>query len=338
MLNSMYEKFVAAAFVILMLVTSGNAIAAEAVVDNKPNTNISQHPSTQKIPVMTSFTILSDIVENIGGDKVIVRSIIGYNQDLHDYAVKPSDLINVQISKILFLNGCNLEASWINMLSRTYKGAIVNVTDHMKNPLHIKHVTINDNDDKNENKISEIGHNAAAQLIDPHAWNDPTIVIDTYIPNIVQALCTTDPVNCNYYKTNAVRYITILKNLDSSIKKQLSVIPTAQRQAIVTHDAFGYYTRRYNINFIPAYGISEWGMSAKNVVALKRLIGKYKVKTLFLEGMTNNKVMQEIANDNQIKIGGKLYSESLSKSGLVADSYVHMLQANTATLVAAWRE
>ena len=293
-------------FLIILLLTLSIFNNSNATPQKKP---------LPKIKVATSFSILADIVKNIGGDKVSVHSVIGFGCDVHDYVLKPSDLIRVQESKILFLNGYSLESGWISTLVKNYKGFVVNTTSNLKSPVYYNN------------------------QVDPHAWGSPMVVIDTYIPNIIQGLCYVDSINCNYYKQNGDLYTNHLRDIDQAIKKKLGVIPIAKRQAITTHDAFGYYAREYNTKFIPVYGVANEDISAKSMIKFGQLAKKNHVKVLFLESVQPDKLMQTIARENQIKIGGKLYSDSLynsdsvtDKKQLLPDTYVHMLQINTYTM------
>ncbi len=273
--------------------------------------------NTGVLHVVSSFSILADVVKNIGGNKVIVTSIVGANQDAHEYELKPSDLIEINQSKILFINGLGLEAGWITGVKGTYKGDLVVASTGVK-PL----LTKNDS-----NKIKQ----------DPHVWNDPMNVVNYYVPNILHALISLSPENKTYFTQNAQVYINKLIALNKWANTQFAVIPVVKRKAVTTHDAFNYFAHAYNINFIAVQGVStDSDASAKDIADLEKVIKSNKASVVFLENMTNNKLIKQIALDTKAQIGGELYSDALSLPTQPANTYINMMKYNVNTLIKVW--
>ena len=278
------------------------------------NTNIAQ----DKIPVTVSFSILSDIVHQIGGDKIMIHTLVGQNQDVHDYELKPQDIININNSKLFFINGLGLEAGFVYKIQNTTKATLVDTTKKIS-PLKLL--------DNNTIKI------------DPHAWGNTNNIIKYYIPNILTALIEESPQNKAYFVNNANQYTNKLKKLDKSIKIKLQVISPTRRKLITTHDAFGYFAKAYNIDFLYAQGIStDSEATTQDIAKLEKLIKNSDIKIVFLENMTNNKLITQIAKDTNAIIGGKLYSDALSENNEPADSYLNMINYNINTLINAWKK
>ena len=291
--------------IVLILVSSFSFATAQSTQNTRP------------IQVVASFSVLADIVKNIGGDKISITSIVGPNQDAHEYELKPSDLIAINKSKIVFINGLGLEAGWINGVKGSYKGNLVVVSKGIS-PFLIKN---------DMNKTQE----------DPHVWNNPMNVVNYYIPNILKALVLIDPQDKAYFTKNANEYTKKITDLNSWVKVQLALIPVESRRAVTTHDAFNYFARTYNINFISAQGVStDSDASAKDIADLEKVIKSSKVKVVFLENMTNNKLIRQIALDTHARVGGELYSDALSTSKQQANTYINMIQYNVKTLIKAW--
>jgi zinc/manganese transport system substrate-binding protein len=272
------------------------------------------------IPVVASFSILGDIVKNIGGDKVSVISIVGTNQDPHDYELKPSDLTIINKSRVLFVNGLGLEAFWLTSIMKSYDGYKVVVSKGIKPRL--------------------LRENISNVRVDPHIWNNPVNVIDYYIPNILSALIAVSPQNKDYFESNAKNYVDRLNQLNNWVILQFKGIKAHNRdlKAVTTHDAFNYFALQYGIKFIAVQGIStDSDASAKDIVNLEKLIKSSGTKVVFLENMTNNQLIKQISKDTNAKVGGVLYSDALSLPNQPANTYINMLKYNVTTLCNAWK-
>ena len=279
--------------------------------------------STNKIPVVASFSILADVVKNIGGDKIAVTSLIGANQDAHGYSLKPSDLRQINNSKLLFINGLGLEGGWVNGLIKQdgYKGKIIIASNGVS---AINMLTAPHDDHVHEQ--------------DPHIWGDPNLVAKYYVVNIESALINLDPSNKTYYQANAKRYLAELSVLNTYAILKLNAIPDNERIAVTTHDAFAYMALAYKIKFIFAQGVStDSDASAKDIAQLIATIKTNKVKVVFLENMTNNKLIEQVAKDSGAVIGGELYSDALSNSSGPANTYLNLVKYNINTMIKAWK-
>lgn len=269
-----------------------------------------------KLNVVASFSILANLIQNIGGDQVNVVSIVGPNEDTHEYELKPSDLVLIKKSEIFFINGLGFESEWIRPLLKNDHGAVIIVTKGMF-PLSV---------DKNSEHFT-----------DPHAWNSPQNVIKYYIPNILNALIAYDPKHKAYYEKNARVYTEKLKKLNEFVLQKLSHIPISDRQAVTTHDAFSYYAKAYSIQFIAAQGLAtDSEASAKDIANLEKIIKGSQIRVVFLENMTSNKLITQISKDTGAIIGGELYSDALSKPDGPANDYIKLITTNTNTIVEAW--
>lgn len=262
--------------------------------------------------LIASTSIIGDIVQNIAGVKANVIAIVGANQDPHEYELKPSDLVKIEQSQLIFINGLGLEAGWFNQIAKSYANKTIVVTQGL-NPLYAKN-----------------------HQIDPHAWNDVMLVRDIYVKNILNGLIKVDPQNSQYYINNAKIYQAKLDQLNQWIITKLSTIPKDNAKAITTHDAFAYFTKAYPIQFISIQGVStDSDASIKDITTLEKLIKQSKVKVVFLENMTNNRLINQVANDTHATIGGKLYSDALSTSNQIANTYINMMKYNVETLLKA---
>jgi zinc/manganese transport system substrate-binding protein len=269
--------------------------------------------ATNKVKVITSFSILSDIVQNIAGDKVDVISLVGANQDVHEYELKPSDISKINNSQIFFINGMGLEAGFINQALLNYKGIKVNLTESLAIQL-------------SPNKL------------DPHVWQDVLLVRDYYLPNITQALIQVLPQFKNYFQKNQLIYTNKLNNLDQWALKQIEHVPLKSRNAVTTHDAFSYLAKHYSLNFVTVQGVStDSEATPLDIAKLEAIIRHSKIKYVFLENMTNNQLIKQIAKDTNVIVGPKLYSDALSNKDQEANTYISLFQYNINTLVNTWK-
>jgi len=269
-----------------------------------------------KMPVVVSFSVLADVVKQIGGDKIDITTLVGNDKDVHEYELKPSDAAKIAQSKILFVNGLGLEAGFMNSIINTYHGTVVVASNGIR-PL-----------------VANIDNH---QQLDPHIWHDVNNVRQYYVPNIVAGLTKAMPEYKDYFTARAWQYNKQLIALDKWLKAQLANVPVAQRQAITTHDAFNYLAERYQIKFLFAQGVAtDSEAKPQDVARLEQIIRNSKVKVVFLENMTNNHLIQQIARDTQATIGGKLYADGLSNDNSQASSYIGMMQLNIKTLLTAW--
>ena len=178
----------------------------------------------------------------------------------------------------------------------------------------------------------EAGHHHHHGAFDPHAWHSAENVV-TYVNNIAAALVTADPANSASYNKNRDDFVVKLKALDASIMKRMNALPKGKRTVVTAHDAFGYFAKRYGLRFEAPQGMStESEASAKDVAKLITQIRKEKISAVFLETITDNRLMEQISRETGAKIGGTLYSDALSGPKGPASTYLDMLRHNALTI------
>lgn len=274
-----------------------------------------------KLPVIASFSILGDLVTQVGGDKVAVTTLVGPDQDAHIYQPAPRDVQALKSAQIVFLNGLGFEG-WMPRLLKSahYQGQSITVSAGIKPIASAEH----DGHDH--------GHH------DPHAWQDP-VNVQSYVKNIAAALGNTDKANAAYYRERAERYVAELVKLETEVKAELAQIPAAKRKVISSHDAFGYLARRFGIVFLSPQGMNtEAEASARDVARLIRQIKTQKIRAVFVENISNPKLTQQLSREAGVEVGGQLYSDALSKADGPAANYLAMYRHNMQTLIAGLRK
>lgn len=280
--------------------------------------------AAEPLPVLTSFSILADITQQVGGERVTVSSLVGPNQDAHVYQPSPQDVKKLLASRVFVVNGLGFEG-WIQRLTQSsqYRGQTVVASEKIK-PLAVKTSHGHDHGHRHDH----------GKGVDPHAWHNPQHVIQ-YGHTIAQALAKADPAGASYYQQRAQQFEQQLRQLDQSIEQQFATIPVAQRKVITSHDAFSYLGQRYQIRFLAPQGMStESEASAASVAKLVKQIRQEKVKALFVENMADQRLLQQISQETNVKVGGKLYSDALS-AGAPAGSYIELMQYNAKNLASA---
>lgn len=269
------------------------------------------------LEAVASFTVIADMVQNVGGDRVHVTSLIGPNGDPHVYEPSPADAQALKKADLAFVSGLHLEG-WMDRLIKAsgYKGEPVVLSNGIKT-----------------RSMEEDGE----RITDPHAWNSAANAV-IYVRNIVAALEKADPAGASLYKANGKRYTQQLQALDSYARTQIQSIPVAQRKVLTSHDAFGYFGDAYGVTFLSPLGFStESEASAADVGKLIRQIKAEHVSAYFFENSGDPRLVKQIADASGAKPGGELYVEALSPANGPAASYVQMFKYNVDQLVAAMR-
>jgi len=267
-----------------------------------------------KLNVVASFSILADFVRNVGGDKVDVSTLVGPGGDVHVYTPAPSDAKIVAAAKLVVINGLGLEG-WLPRLlqSSGSKASIVVATTGIK-PL-------------------KRGADA-----DPHAWQSAATA-EIYVTNIRDALDAADPANAETFDANAARYLAELDALDHSVKEAMARIPPERRKLITTHNAFGYLAAAYGIAFIAPSGVStETEPSARDIARIIDQIKTEKIPAVFLENISDDRLIGRIASETGAKVGGTLYSDSLTDEKGPAPTYIALVRHNIKALTGALGE
>jgi len=268
-----------------------------------------------KMKVAASVSILGDMVKQVGGDRVDVVTFVGPNGDAHVYEPTPADAKALSESKILFINGLGLEG-WMTRLENSsgFKGKVVTASTGV-----------------NPRKMVE----DEKTITDPHAWQSLANG-KIYAANIRDALIAADPAGKATYEANAKKFIDGMTAMEANVKAAVAKMPPERRKIITTHDAFGYFGSAYGMEFIAPEGVStESEASAQDVAKIITQIKKEHIPAVFLENVTDSRLLDQIASETGAKIGGTLYSDALSAPDGPAGNYLDMFRNNIDTLSTA---
>ena len=289
------------------------------------------------ISVVATFSIIGDMVKRVGGDAVELTTLVGPGGDAHVYQPTPADAASLSKADVLIMNGLDFEG-WIKRLIRASESKAVTTiatqgvlplkADEHEDEGHDKH-------DKHDDKKSEdhAGHDHGA--FDPHAWQSiPNAII--YVDNITNALAKAAPVNATYFYKNRAKYVSELRALEAQIRKLIETIPPEKRTVVTSHDAFGYFAETYGLSFVAPQGLStESEASAQEVANLIQQIRKEKISAVFIETITDNRLLKQIASETGAAIGGTIFSDALSPAAGPASTYLKMMRHNTMTIAKA---
>lgn len=281
--------------------------------------------SGEKLRVVATFSILGDLVRQVGGERVDVATLVGPNGDAHVYAPTPADGRRLGEAKVVFANGLKFEG-WINRLIKSSgtKAAIVEAATG------VKPITSEENADHGDHKHA---HDHGA--FDPHAWQSVANA-QIYVANIRDALSAADPAGKATYGANAATYLKALDDLDKEIKALVDRIPAERRKLITSHDAFRYFEAAYGIDFIAPQGVStDAEASAKDVAKIIRQIKAEKISAIFVENISDPRLMERIAKETGAKIGEPVFSDALSDPNGPAGTYIDMMRHNIKAFSAA---
>jgi len=264
----------------------------------------------QPLRVVASFSILGDMVKNVGGEHVTVATIVGPDGDAHVYEPKPSDAKNLAEAQILFVNGLEFEG-WLARLvaASGFKGTHVVATQGITPIVFDEEDDDHDHDHDDDDHDHDHDHDHHHGSQDPHAWQDLSLAQQDY-------------------RARAQSYNAQLAALDADIKARAANIPPAQRKVVTSHDAFGYFAQAYDIQFLAAAGISS--QSEPSAQALARLIDRIRaenIRAVFVENITSPRLIEQIARETGAKVGGVLYSDALSAQP-PAHTYLGMMRWN----------
>ncbi len=268
--------------------------------------------NAQKKTLIATASMMADMAENIAGDLIEIKYIVPRGQDPHLYKPTPSDVIMVQKADLIIVNGL------------TFEGWIAKLIDNSGSSAETVTIT---------KGIKPIESSKYANSFDPHAWMDVNQVL-TYIENIRNALIVLLPEHELIFRENHDIYAAKLKELDAFIFEEIKKIPESQRILITSHDAFAYYGRRYGLRLEAIVGIStEAEVQSSDIIRVHKVIKESNVPAIFMESTINPKILQQIAKDSDVVIGGELYADSLGDKNSPASTYLDMLRSNTITIV-----
>ncbi|HEY4345784.1 MAG TPA: metal ABC transporter substrate-binding protein [Parvibaculum sp.] len=272
----------------------------------------------QSLDVVASFSVLGDIVKEVGGDKITLKTLVGPDGDAHTFEPAPADAKALHKADMIFINGLGLE-KWMEKLV---------VASGAKAPVIVASEGVI------PRQMSEDGQT----VTDPHAWQDPKNGA-LYVRNVEAALKRADPADAIYFQANAETLLAKLAKLDEWTRQQMSAVPAEKRKVITTHDAFGYFGAAYGVTFLAPEGLStDAEPSAGALAALTDQIKRENIKALFIENMTDPRLMKTISKETGAEMGGELYSDALSKPEGPAPTYPSMFENNVPKLVAAMQK
>jgi len=265
----------------------------------------------ERLDVVASFSILGDFVRNVGGDRVSLTMLVGPNADVHVYTPSPADAKRIADAKLVVVNGLGLEG-WLPRLVQSAGGKATIVVA--------------------SNGVAPLKRSADA---DPHAWQSVGNA-KIYVANIRDALAKADPADAAMFRANAARYLAELDALDADVRAAVAKIPPERRKVISTHNAFGYFSEAYGITFIAPLGVStETEPSARDIAAIISQIRREKIPAVFLENMSDDRLIGRIAAETGARVGGTLFSDALTDEKGDAPTYIAMVKHNIRALTSA---
>ncbi|AWB07623.1 metal ABC transporter substrate-binding protein (plasmid) [Azospirillum humicireducens] len=272
----------------------------------------------EPVKVVATFTILGDMVRQIGGDEVAVTTLVGPDGDAHVYEPTPADARALGTANLVVVNGLGMEG-WIDRLVKAsgYKGQVTVTSTGVK--------PIAGEEEHDEAGHEEHGHGHAH---DPHAWQSVANA-KIYADNILKGLVAAAPAKADTLRANHAAYKAKLDAVEAEIKAALKPIPRKDRKIVTSHDAFGYYGKAYGVTFLAPVGMStEAEASAGDIARLIRQIKKEKIKAVFVETIADPRLLDQIARETGARIGGRVYSDALSAADGPAATYIDMMRHN----------
>lgn len=267
--------------------------------------------AAERLNVVASFSILADFVRNVGGDRINLTTLVGADGDVHVYTPAPGDAKRIAAAKLVIVNGLGLEG-WLPRLvqSAGSKAQVVTVSAGIA-PLKL------------------------GSAADPHAWQSvPNAKI--YVTDIANALAAADPDKAEFFRTAAKAYLEKLDALDREVREAIGKIPPERRRVISTHNAFGYFAAEYGVQFIAPLGVStETEPSARDIAAIIGQIRAARIPAVFLENISDDRLIRRIAAETGARVGGTLISDGLTGEKGSAPTYIDMVRHNIKALTSA---
>ena len=277
------------------------------------------------MPVVASFSIVGDVAQQIGGERVAVQNLVGANQDAHAYNLTSGDIKKIREARLVLLNGLGLEKAELQRAVKQSKVASAEATAGIK-PLAA---------DEHHHEHNH-GHDHDHGEFDPHVWNDP-VLMQRYAANVAIALIKADPAGSRYYQQRFKDYQNVLNQLNNYANQQFGAVAPAKRKVLTGHDSFAYLGKRYQVKFISPQGVSsEAEPSARQIAAIIRQIKAENVKAVFTENIKDGRMIARIAKETGVKVSGGLYADALS-SGAPAGTYADMFRYNVRVMSEAMK-
>jgi len=284
-------------------------------------------PQQAPLNVVATFSIIGDFAQTVGGDRIALTTIVGADGDAHVYEPRPADAVALARADVVLQNGLLFEGFLTRLVEAS--GTLAESIEVSEGADIL--------DDPQGGHYHYYGDRTVfhAAPYDPHAWQSVANA-KVYVENIARAFCTVDVEGCATYTENAQDYIDELAALDDEIRAQIAAIPEDRRVVVVAHDAFRYFERDYGITFLSPQGVStESEASAADVASLVREIRARNASAVFAENIADSRLVEQIANEAGLGLGGTLYSDALSRPDGPAPTYIEMIRHNLSTISAA---
>lgn len=274
------------------------------------------------LKVVASFTVIADFAKNVGGDRVAITTIVGPDGDAHVYEPSPADAVAMAKADVVLVNGLHFEGFLQRLVDASATKASIVILTKGVTPIDFKPEFA----DADAAEGARTG--GGKTVTDPHAFQSIANA-KIYVKNIAEAFCAADTEGCVSYQTNAAAYTKKLDALEVEVKAAIQSIPEAKRVVITSHDAFGYFEHAYGLTFLAPQGIStDSEPSAADVAKLVEQVKQDKAAAIFVENITNPRLIEQIASETGIKVGGTLYSDALSQPDGPGSTYIDMMHNN----------
>jgi ABC-type Zn uptake system ZnuABC Zn-binding protein ZnuA len=320
------HKLLAIVWLLSLLALLGGCASSGGAAPTATAGSASTTAGGNKLSVVATFSILGDLVQNVGGDRVTIRTLVGPGGDAHTFEPSPADGVALSEASLIFESGLGFEP-WLDELyvSSGSKAERVVVTERVE-PINAA-----------EGAEHAEGQPSEPEEFDPHVWGDAGNAI-RMVESIRDALARADASNAGVYQANAERYLAELKALDDFIVAETSKLPPQRRKLVTTHDTFGYFAKRYGYEILGTALGSSTEAADPSAGELAKLIAGIEaagVPAIFAENVQNPGLMERIASEAGVKLGPTLYTDALGEPGSDGDTYLKMMRYNITTIVSA---
>ncbi|MBE2214352.1 MAG: zinc ABC transporter substrate-binding protein [Opitutaceae bacterium] len=310
------------AFLLACLVM-GSLAAATRAADERP-----------RPIVVTTNTILADMTREITGDAAEVRCLVPAGTDLHGFDPTPRDIAPLLEADLVVANGAGFEP-WLGrfLAASGYSGPVVQASDSCA----LLTAEAENAPDEHHGHDGAHDHDTAHDhgAFDPHAWQDPRLAL-RYVANIRDALVQAHPSGAESYRRRARLYAAQIETLDAWARRLFSLLPQDRRVLVTSHDSLAYFGRTYGLEIVPLRGVdARTEPDAKQLAATVDLLRSRRARALFVEAVSNPRLLEQLARDTGVAIGGELFTDSLGPTGSPAASYLGMVRENTLRILAA---
>ncbi|MDD2154705.1 metal ABC transporter substrate-binding protein [Glaesserella parasuis] len=279
---------------------------------------VSNPLAAQQFKVVTTFTVIQDIAQNVAGDKAVVESITKPGAEIHDYQPTPQDIVKAQSADLVLWNGMNLESWFERFFAQVKDKPAVVVTEGIE-PISIYEGPYKDKPN-------------------PHAWMSTKNAL-IYIENIRQALVKYDPANAEAYNANAKTYADKIVALDQPLRERLAKVPEAQRWLVTSEGAFSYLARDYGFKELYLWAINQDEQGTpKQIRKVIDQVRKHQIPVVFSESTISDKPAKQVAKESKARYGGVLYVDSLSTKDGKVPTYIDLLNVTVSTIVAGFEK